>query len=35
MHRESQAFYKVFFKKKGQKRGIRCKLLYFYGKNYM
>ena len=22
-------------KNKGQKRGIRCKLLYFYGKKYM
>nr|DAR31786.1 MAG TPA: hypothetical protein [Caudoviricetes sp.] len=22
-------------KKEGQKRGIRCKLLYFYGKKYM
>nr|DAK36067.1 MAG TPA: hypothetical protein [Caudoviricetes sp.] len=33
--RKSRVFIKFFKKNKGQKRGKRCKLLYFNGKNYM
>nr|DAQ45954.1 MAG TPA: hypothetical protein [Caudoviricetes sp.] len=33
--RKSRVLMKFFLKNKGQKRGIRCKLLYFYGINYM
>nr|DAT17266.1 MAG TPA: hypothetical protein [Caudoviricetes sp.] len=37
MYTRPQAIACGFFvcSEKGQKRGIRCKLLYFYGKNYM